>query len=51
LDDLDDAYDEDLDKEGSQEEEEGEAGMAGGVMPQGPDMGAMAPPPPMPGGM
>lgn len=50
LDDLDSAYDEDLDKEGSAEEQD-DMNLAGGAMPEGADMNAMAPPPPMPGGM
>lgn len=51
LDDLDSAYDEDLDKEGSSEEQDSEEGFGGGQMMQSPEMGGMAPPPPMPGGM
>lgn len=50
LGDLDSAYDEDLDKEGSAEEHD-DMNFGGGAMTQGSDMNAMAPPPPMPGGM
>ena len=51
LDDLDSAYDEDLDKDGSEEENESEAQMGGGNMSMAPAMGGMPPAPPLPGGM